>query len=236
MRLTTRMVTNIRVFESLRWAFLLLVLVIGIANGKAAPRSTDGMQRKVVLVINGDDQSTSRAAHQNNVNRALHLLLNSGFVEMYLALPTDHKLQPGRSVIHRDKATRDGIDRLIDMLSQRLDEDDELVVYMTGHGGESTNSQNRHEAGIVLLNHETYAFSDLAEKLRSVRYGHRTVMIDTCMAGGGISHFTDPGHKTTGITLGAMGENVFCQRLSPFFWESDESKITDLNHDGRISP
>lgn len=234
MRLTTRMVMNIRVFESLRWAFLLLVLVIGIANGKAAPRSTDGMQRKVVLVINGDDQSTSRAAHENNVNRALHLLLNSGFVEMYLALPTDHKLQPGRSVIHRDKATRDGIDRLIDMLSQRLDEDDELVVYMTGHGGESTNSQNRHEAGIVLLNHETYAFSDLAEKLRSVRYGHRTVMIDTCMAGGGISHFTDPGHKTTGITLGAVGENVFCQRLSPFFWESDESKITDLNHDGRI--
>ncbi len=230
----TRIHTHIRIYESIRWALALLLLVMTTANGNAAQHSGDGTQRKFALVINGDVQSDSRESHENNVNRALHLLSKTGFVELYLAVPTNYIPLPNRSIIHRDKATRDGIDRLIDMLSQRLDDEDELVVYMTGHGGESTNSQNRHEAGIALLSHEMYAFSDLAERLRSVRYGHRTIMIDTCMAGGGISHFADDNHKTTGITLGAVGENVFCQRLSPFFWESDESKIADLNHDGKI--
>ena len=225
---------NIRSYASIR-AYLTLMLNLFCLSVAYGQTKNDHIHRhKFALLVNGDTREDSKEAHANNMSRAIRLLSKSGFSEIYLAVPTTYAPPSGRMTIHREKSTRDGVDRLIDKLSTQITPDDELAVYMTGHGGESINSKNQQEAGIVLLNHELYAFSDLAERLRAARFAHRTVMIDTCMAGGGISYFADDDQKTTGITLGAVGEEVSCQRLSPYFWETDESKIDDINHDGKI--
>ncbi len=170
---------------------------------------------KIAVVINGDTHRKSVEKHQKNADRALKVLEGMGY-ETFVANPK----KPNADFDHYYHADVDGVDDLIDDLKQKLDADDELCIYVTGHGNKS---------GFCLG--DDCRTSDLIARFDALPFAKRTVVMDQCKGGNWLNRFVDD-PRTLFISNGSSDEIVCCGEFAPVFWGE---WITDRNHDGVIS-
>lgn len=177
----------------------------------------DGIQKKYALILNGDTE----ARHLGNVDRAVQALRAEGAYDISVASPK----APGAGVERHEAPSREGLEKLLAGMKSKMDDDDLLVVYVTGHGDGGSKGE-----GCVSLPAECLSLGSLAADLKALSYGKRILVMDNCFSGSGFNFFADA--KTTVVSQGSPGEKVSCQLFSPFFW-SDQ--VPDADQDGKIS-
>ncbi|MFO1519729.1 MAG: HEAT repeat domain-containing protein [bacterium] len=174
----------------------------------------DGIQKKFALIVNGDTEER----HLANVEQAMKALKAEGAYEISVASPKAPAAMADSFALP-DAGSLKG---LINGLQSKMDDDDLLVVYVTGHGGKGA-----QEEGCADLSSGCYSLSDFSAELKKLPYGKRLVVMDQCLAGASLPLFADS--KSTVITLGSPKEVVSCDSFAPFFW-SDQ--VPDFNKDG----
>jgi len=171
--------------------------------------------KKYALVINGDHEQR----HLDNVERSLKVLEGEGY-ETFVASPE----KPAHPSDHYVPPALDDVTKLVGLLEGKIDADDELVIYTTGHGGEEDG------VGELCLGKECDD-EKIAALLDGIEYGQRTVIMDQCYSGNWNNIFLDD-PKSLFISAGSEDETVCCNDIAPNFWAE---KIPDLNDDDVIS-
>lgn len=170
---------------------------------------------KYAIIVNGDKEER----HLQNVERSLAVLENQGF-ETYVATPS----QPNTTFDHYARANMEGLKTLVNGLSARISDQDELVIYTTGHGKKDGEDGN-------LCLEDGCNYESIASLLGDLPYRKRTVVMDDCLGGNWGKRFLD-NPNTLFISLGNKNEVVACEEFAPRFWGQ---KIPDLNNDGHIN-
>ncbi len=172
----------------------------------------DGIVKKYAVVINGDTEER----HLKNAIRSSRVLKKDGY-ETFIANPDS--LIADNYVPSNSNSIR----TLISGLREKIDDDDELVVYTTGHG------DKRNDVGILCLS-DGCGDTELGALLDGLPHGKRTVVMDQCYSGNwGKIFLDDP--NTLFISAGQPGDTVCCNLFAPFFWDND---VPDENDDGFV--
>lgn len=169
----------------------------------------DGIINKYALIIDGGEE----ARFLEQVDLSLDVLDAQGY-DTYVASGQ----RPQHESDHYTTATLDNIGQLIEEIKGRIDDDDELVIYVNGHGAEREMClpDGCHPELAALLDIDTY--------------GKRTVILTQCYNGRFNSLFyEDP--RTLFIAPGSNGEIVDGD-FGTNFWAAN---VADLNGDGIIS-
>lgn len=178
----------------------------------------DGIQRKFAIIINGD----SEKRHIANVERAIEALkAEDSSYEIAVA----GSVQPKAAVSKFTDANEAGIKSIVSGLA-KIDDDDLLVVYVTGHGNEG----QKQEGCAALQDHSCFSLETLKQELARLHFGKRIVVMDQCYGGRGMRLFADL--RTTVVTGGSPNEQVCCNKFSPYFWAKN---VPDTDHDGVIT-
>ena len=178
----------------------------------------DGNIRRFALIINGDPKE---ARHLQNVEAAIAGLKQEG--EFIIGVASPH--QPKGATDLYQAPSAEGIENIVKAFREKgMDDDDRLVVYVTGHGGSKT------DGACAKLPGDCYSFQTLKNLLDQLPYGSRFVYADTCQSGSAISQFFN--EKTQALSIGSAGEDVACQTISRHFWSP---KVPDANADGIVS-
>ena len=178
----------------------------------------DGKVQRIAVILNGDTETR----HIKNVSFAAQFFKENGY-DLYIASPNE----PPTKAIRVVSPTKEGISSLISNLKNRVDDDDEIFIYTTGHGGDE-------KGGCLVLENECLPKNDPTfKRLFELPYGKRTVLMSQCYAGNWLRIFADS-PRTLFISAGSEGERVCCQDFDPFFFKSNKD-IPDKNGDGFIS-
>lgn len=161
----------------------------------------DGITNRFAIIIN----SYYEERFIDDVERSLEFLENpERDYETYVMSP----VQPAGA----DHYTKNNMERLINDLKSKIDGDDELVIYLTGHGSRHNKANER----IQLLD--------------EIIYGQRIIISGQCFSGNLIRSFMDD-INTLFISCGSYGEWCFTE-LDEAIW-SDYAG--DRNGDGVVS-
>jgi thiol-disulfide isomerase/thioredoxin len=170
----------------------------------------DGIINRYALIINGDTEQR----HIENVDRSVRVLRAEGYETFVLSTSR------ARRADHYAESTVENIQKEVDEISGKIDDDDELVIYTTGHGGPQ---------GVCLP--EGCDTEDVMDMIDIQTYGKRTIVMDQCFAGNWNKIYLDD-PRTLFITAGSRDETVCCSEFAPYFWAAD---VPDINGDGTVS-
>lgn len=170
--------------------------------------------KKYAIVINGDIEDR----HFEMAAQALIRLKEDGY-ETYLAGSATIGIFGDIS----RPATLEGVHSLIQNLRSKIDANDELVIYTTGHG-------NIVDGEAMLCLDGGCEGTQIEPLLDAIPFGRRTVIMDQCYGGNWQKIFVDD-PRTLFISAGGMNENTSCPNFSPYFWSP---LVTDLNGNGHI--
>lgn len=137
----------------------------------------DGIQKNYAVIVNGDTNTQSL----ENVDAAVRVLHRAHGFDVSLESPA----APKRHVDRYVRATSDGLRAILDGLKSKTDDDDRLVLYVTGHPNVDSYG---HEC--LALEHDCYSFDKLAAELSLIPYGKRVVIFDS-----GFEGFTSLGRR-----------------------------------------
>lgn len=155
------------------------------------------------ILINGDMLSDRADIHRQNIKTVGKFLRNQGYTLW---------------ILEGSEVTRSKLSRILSGLQNRMDGDDELFIYATGHGARSNSSKSL-----------TLQFID--SETKALNYGERAVWIDHCYGGGGFEFFAKDS-RTLFVSAGSKDETVNCQLFTPVAFDGD---VRDLNKDGTIT-
>lgn len=175
----------------------------------------DGIQRRYAILINGDTESR----HIENIETAIRALRSEGDYRIYVASTQ----APQETVTAYSNADAASLRRLISGIPS--DDDDQIVIYTTGHGDPGSEGN-----GCIRLPDQCLELSAFHNAVDRLPYGRRIFVSDNCYGGGALSLFANP--RTTLVTQGSPGETVSCETFSPYFWSSEAE---DRNRDGVLS-
>lgn len=179
----------------------------------------DGIVRKYAIIINEDVEQR----HLDNVSRAAKVLKSGGYA-LHVASPEKPKV----AVANHVKPTLAKVQKLIAGVKATIDDDDMLVIYNTGHGG------NGEE---ICLSGGSCVRNPIVAQLDKLPHARRVFVIDSCFGGNLSTFFTDD-PKTLFVAAGVKGKQVCCGKFAPMFWKGAAilKKLGwDLNKDGLIS-
>lgn len=175
----------------------------------------DGIKVKYALVINPDTEDR----HLGNVENSLGVLEQQGY-ETYV-VSTE---KPQSKHDHYAKSDFTELGAAIDEIRSKIDDDDEVLIYTTGHG-----SLDGEDPRICL--DSRCQPNDAFDLLNFSEAGQRVIVMDQCFSGGMTQKFlAQP--KTLFLSPGSQGEMVSCGEFAPFFWSA---QATDANNDGSVS-
>lgn len=177
-----------------------------------------GEIKRYAIIINGDD-SDNDGRHLENVERSLNILNDQKYETCVLSAK-----EPVQNNTAYYTASIDQLGELVESLNKKIDSNDELVIYTTGHGAKDGDESE------ICLKDSCYG-EEAAELLDNIVYGKRTVIMDQCYSGGWAKTFLDD-PKTLFISGGSENETTCCQFFAPKFWSTE---VKDLNSDGVIS-
>ena len=108
----------------------------------------DGVQKKYAFILNGDTEQR----HLSNVNHAIEALKSEDpSYEISVASTTP----PAGPVAQFEKSDETGLKKIITGLASQIDDDDLLVVYVTGHGDKG----KQNEGCVVLQDKSCYSLA-----------------------------------------------------------------------------
>ena len=136
-----------------------------------------GQRDRYALLIN----PSVLIRHLEKTEMGLAVLDNAGY-ETFVASP----VPPDRPADHYVTPTIDNVLDLIKGIKGKIDADDELVIYTTGHGAMPG------ETAPLCFEKKCYDFS---KTLDGIQYGQRVVVMDQCYGGSWGSIFLDDGNR-----------------------------------------
>ncbi|MFH1874049.1 MAG: hypothetical protein ABH859_02560 [Pseudomonadota bacterium] len=184
----------------------------------------DGQVTRFALIINGDTEDR----HRENVDLAINVLNSDNTDQDYqIFVASTHEQQPEN--IDRFLApTEANISILIQEIENQMDDDDELVIYITGHGDQDGRVCLPSGCNSTLLNR----ILDMGVRENAEpNYGQRTIIMDQCYGGNWRNIFLDD-PRTLFIAAGQAGDQTCCNNFAPYFWAAN---VDDQNNDGLIS-
>ncbi len=173
----------------------------------------DGKVRRHAILINTDTEER----HIQNIGRAA-TALKEGAYEVHALNP--QSLGNDRYQI----PTRQDLDAIVQGL--QIDDDDQLVIYYTGHGLDSDAVDDGKRISQDFIYQTT----------GNLPHGQRTIIMDACYTGNSAERWHND--KTLFISPDWKGRQVACQLFAPNLWESSDvliDKSADTNADGIIS-
>lgn len=178
----------------------------------------DGKVRRIAVIVNGDTKKETIENHKEDVNRTGQLLKDNGW-EMYVASTSKPEFATSMYV----DGTSAGVQKLASELGKFMDDDDEFLVFLSGHGG----------TNCLGLKDDCVPFKGgPLGRLLSLPHDDRTVVMTQCYSGNWASIFSDSG--TLFVSQGSKGELTYCGQFRPYFFAPD-SEVPDMNGDGAIS-
>ncbi|MBI2093032.1 MAG: hypothetical protein HYT75_08600 [Deltaproteobacteria bacterium] len=157
--------------------------------------------RKYALVING----SSKPFHLENLERSAKILAGDGY-SLYVVNPKHPRIDVDQYVEPKIKDVR----LLIRRLSDQIDNNDELVIYTTGHGN--------IDHGIKVLSMKGKGDGALPYLLDNIPYGKRTIIMDQCYGGSWIMQFIDDPRT---LFIAEDRDWVDGNRVAPYFWSDN---------------
>ncbi len=178
----------------------------------------DGKVRRIAIIINGDNSDK----HLGNVERASKLFEDKEYQTHVVSTE-----KPSTSVDSFTKINQANLSKLLAKLRGKIDDDDEIVIYVTGHGDSKGNGCIEIPGKCLKQN------SAQIRRLFNLKYGKRTVIMSQCFSGNWAEKFkNDP--NTLFMSAGSKGETVCCEDFDPHLLSND-TKIPDQNNDGTIT-
>jgi HEAT repeat protein len=193
-----------------------LVLALGCAPRAAPPRAAQVEATQAAVpratpadlaegrhlfgwLINGDTETR----HRNNVDAAAKALGARGATKEHVFI----------SDARAGNVTTQALAKVATELSATLGHDDQLVVYVTGHGAPE---------GIVLQDEKVLGRAELLEILRPLRDATTIFVFDGCFTGALPARLLDDGFHAMAMAPDAEGEESYCQLFAPAFWGTVE--------------
>lgn len=174
-----------------------------------------GQRDHYALLIN----PSAEPRHLEKTELGLGVLSAAGY-ETFVASP----VSPAQPVDHYVTSTIDNVRELIANLKGKIDADDELVIYTTGHGA--------MPGKVAPLCFEKKCY-DFSKTLDGIQYGQRVVVMDQCYGGSWGSIFLDdPG--TLFISASGPGEMAFADFPYPFWSQSVADFDDGIDWQGRF--
>src|SRR3989338_7396138 len=102
-------------------------------------------RRKYALILNGDYSDL----HKGNVTESYNSLKYLGFEDENIYILSSNTPRTENNFTISAHATKDNLPKVIEHLEKRLDNNDLLIIYMTGHG-----SRGIDESTLVLEKYE----------------------------------------------------------------------------------
>lgn len=186
----------------------------------------DGRVEKHAILINGDPKDVR---HANNMQWARTALERDDPEFQF------HTLHPSDFSESQDSA-RVLFQNLVAGI--QIDDDDVLVVYVTGHGAEveikDPESEDKTKSiNVIAINGEDFiSYEDFKETLSTLDYGVRFLISDGCFSGEEGTAFRD---GKTHLFTGSLDGKSSCSLVAPHFWEVDETHDVDFNEDGVVT-
>ena len=164
----------------------------------------DGIVKKIAVVINNGDEEW----HLENVDASLNVL-ESPETETFVV-----SVQPPKKPHdHYISTAKKDVEALLTDLRQKIDDDDEVVFYITGHGAKF------EKQSTICLNDDCDTFH-LLQQLDQLSFGNRTVIMDQCLSGDLTALFADD-QRSLILSLSHNNETDICPEFAPYFWSSE---------------
>lgn len=200
-------------------AALALLLLAGSVAAAAAPAG-------YALVVNGDRSFT----HQRNVEMALEALTAVGYPAanvLLLAAPD----APTAGVVpgYRGAPTKAGWKEAVALLGRRLEAEDTLLVYLTGH------ADRRGGKTLLILQHGFLTEKLLATSIAGLPFSHLLLIADPCYSGGFAEALADEHRPLVMVTATDRFHETRCEPFIRPFWAAATDPGSDADGDGRVS-
>lgn len=188
---------------------------------------------KYAVMISGE----SEKRHRENLALAYDVLLENGFRKRNIYI-LDDKGEKRSAYPVDGLASKGTIKAMFDNLGKRIDSNDLLFVYTTGHGERvifrSEINGKRHDRECSRLKVlGDVSEDDMAEYLEGVHVGVGVVVSDQCY-GGGFAEAVGKGNYI-GISASGAGQISESNTFAQAFFNSWRDKMADTNRDERTS-
>ena len=178
----------------------------------------DGITTRYAVIINGDTEPR----HLENVERAAARLREGGH-RIAVASPEP----PSGKIDAYEQGTAEGLSLLIDGIKGRIDDDDELVIYATGHG------RNDRGGCLVLGDGCLPIYDKTFTELFALPAAKRTIVMSQCSSGNWVFPFLQKS-EVLFMSPGSPDEEVSCDTFDPFLF-APTAEVPDRNRDGVIA-
>lgn len=175
----------------------------------------ESIQKKYAVIINPDTETR----HLKNVEDSLNALEEQGYETIV------YSTQKPSSKYDEYYAEKDSsaFFKRLDQLSYTITNQDEIVIYTTGHGSKSYKNTS-YCIG------ENCSTNSIFEYLSFQAAKQKVVIMDQCYSGNFAKLFSRQ-ENTLFISPGRENETVTCDSFSPFFWDTNAK---DINNDKEI--
>ncbi len=210
-------------------AFLLcacLVLTFRSASVSAAQEKIAGNNRWALLVagISGDRELQEEYLQQLRILRGMLTGPMRLPQDRIVVLVEDPAAAPDLSPV---KATRDNLIQVARQLSDRVTKEDQVFVFIVGHGSSDTRGYRLNLVGPDPTGDE------LASLLYGIPAGSFIVVNATSCSGGSIGALSGPGKLVVAATRSGQEKNL--THMGRYFIEAFKENAADMDKNGRVS-
>jgi hypothetical protein len=196
---------------------------------KPGAKSADcaGFKGKYALLINSDTSSQ----HTSNMHLAYETLTRLGFKEqniIVLKCTPFLKYKDSYPYYFTSSALRSNLDKVFRYYRLQLNENDILLVYVTGHG------YRKDYESWFLLEDKSISSSEYSKDMQRIKASTIISIFDPCYSGG-FAFTMRSNHKAITITDTDGGNQTDCKYFTETFWGAFFNLDNDLNHDGKVS-
>ncbi|MEM0230823.1 MAG: hypothetical protein QXW00_03270 [Candidatus Woesearchaeota archaeon] len=187
-------------------------------------RINHSLRENYALLLSGSKE----ARHLTNLKNAYRCLINEGFKpENIIVISHKNPDASGRSFCAEPSILN--LEDAINALYNAVDNNDELVVYLTGHGG------RREGESTFQLSQYELSSRCLREYLERIGAGLSIIVSDQCYSGGFSEEFKEFPYDAIAISSVDEEHQTISKTFSKTFWEAFQDKSLDLNSDGMVS-
>ena len=189
--------------------------------------SNGKVQEKYALLINSD----TAIRHLNNMHLAYESLKRMGFrEENIIVLKCTPFLTYNDPCLYKITASalKSNLIKVWKYFEQQIDEDDLLLVYVTGHGF------RKDMKSWFVLEEKNVSSEEYAKEMQKIKAGTIVSILDPCHSGG-FANAMRSNKRAITLTDTDGGNQTNCKYFAEAFWSAFSNNEFDINRDGKVS-
>jgi hypothetical protein len=184
-------------------------------------------QEKYALLINSD----TAVRHLDNMHLAYESLKNMGFrEENIIVLKCSPFLKYDDPFPYHISASalKSNLIKVWMYYEKEIDEDDLLLVYVTGHG------YRKDMKSWFLMEEKNVSSEEYAKEMQKIKAGTIVSILDPCNSGG-FANAMRSNRRAITVTDTDGGNETNCKYFAQAFWTAFSNNEFDINQDGKVS-